>query len=576
MIVGRPEYYKSSMFYRTVSIAWMMMGLWVGMAVSGCRSPRQLADDADQTAQRYIASAEAAAMGMSNAVPFTVERPSETLRRRLIQEQGLTTRGLPDPTNPPSASPVPLLSLSDALQIAAFNSREFQNQKESVFAAALSLDIEADAFRLSLAGAINTLLAGERGEETESLKWTGDTGVSVARKLEAGATLTTHLAFDVAKLLTGSRNSSLGLSFDAGATIPLLRGAGRAVAREPLTQAERNLLYAIRRFERFKQEFAVRIASEYLSVLQQLQTVRNAAANLERVREAHARAVKMAEAGRIPNLQLDQARQDLLRAESRLNAVRQSFDSRLDGFKLTLGLPPDAQIALLESELTSLSEEGKEPFKPFPEAESLRFAFENRLDLRNAADAVEDAERAVRLARDALRAGLTLKGSFSTRDETPGTDWEAARNLSLDFRRNRWSVGLGYDAPWERTAARNRYRESLIALDRAQRQYEELEDRVKMDIRNGFRNLEEAREAVRIQSLSVELAHSRVASVQLYLQAGRAEMRDLLEAQDALVSAQDALVSALVNRRLAELQFQRDIGSLRVASQGLQFSHETP
>jgi Outer membrane efflux protein len=42
---------------------------------------------------------------------------------------------------------------------------------------------------------------------------------------------------------------------------PLLRGAGRAVALEPLTQAERNLLYAIRDYVKFQQEFYVFIAA---------------------------------------------------------------------------------------------------------------------------------------------------------------------------------------------------------------------------------------------------------------------------------------------------------------------------
>ena len=38
---------------------------------------------------------------------------------------------------------------------------------------------------------------------------------------------------------------------------PFLRGGGRAVTLEPLTQAERNLVYEIRSFARFRQEFVV-------------------------------------------------------------------------------------------------------------------------------------------------------------------------------------------------------------------------------------------------------------------------------------------------------------------------------
>src|SRR5205823_7939597 len=41
---------------------------------------------------------------------------------------------------------------------------------------------------------------------------------------------------------------------------PLLRGGGRAVTLEPLTQVERNLLYQIRNFVRFQKTFYVAIA----------------------------------------------------------------------------------------------------------------------------------------------------------------------------------------------------------------------------------------------------------------------------------------------------------------------------
>jgi len=42
---------------------------------------------------------------------------------------------------------------------------------------------------------------------------------------------------------------------------PLLRGGGRAVTLEPLTQTERNLLYEVRSFARFQREFYASVAT---------------------------------------------------------------------------------------------------------------------------------------------------------------------------------------------------------------------------------------------------------------------------------------------------------------------------
>ena len=53
-------------------------------------------------------------------------------------------------------------------------------------------------------------------------------------------------------------------------------------------------------------------------------------------------------------------------------------------------------------------------------------------------------------------------------------------------------------------------------------------------------------------------------SVSLFLKAGRAEMRDLLESQESLVNAQNDLTSAIVNYRISELELQRDMGVLNV------------
>jgi outer membrane protein TolC len=66
-----------------------------------------------------------------------------------------------------------------------------------------------------------------------------------------------------------------------------------------------------------------------------------------------------------------------------------------------------------------------------------------------------------------------------------------------------------------------------------------------------------------------------VASTELFLQAGRTEIRDLLEAQEALISAQNSLSGALVGYRVTELQLQRDMGVLAIDAKGLWREYQT-
>jgi len=77
--------------------------------------------------------------------------------------------------------------------------------------------------------------------------------------------------------------ASIGSVLTASVTQPLLRGAGRRIAQENLTQAERNVLYQIRSFNRYRQLFVVTIVNDYYRVLQQRDTVTNAENNYKGV-----------------------------------------------------------------------------------------------------------------------------------------------------------------------------------------------------------------------------------------------------------------------------------------------------
>jgi hypothetical protein len=156
-----------------------------------------------------------------------------------------------------------LLTLDQAAELAMFNSREYQDQRENLYIAALP--VTQERFALST----QTLIAGEAireysGRKTlagQSSNWSFNNGLGLAKVLPTGALLLFNLANQtVVDFINPKKTLSVTtLNFDA--IQPLLRGAGQAVTLEGLTQAERNLLYAIRSFARFRKELYVAIAS---------------------------------------------------------------------------------------------------------------------------------------------------------------------------------------------------------------------------------------------------------------------------------------------------------------------------
>jgi outer membrane protein TolC len=605
--------------------------LAVPIALSGCRNAREYRASADEVAQEIITEAQKEALGKTE--PINIETPADTLRRRLLLDQNLPVAGEPSlgvsalkplehwpesedylRKEAPPLPPVPdkiVLTLTDALKIGAANSREFQTQKEQVFRTALDLDLESDEFRSTFSGVVSgeaqanlNAIEDANGEQDDQYGLIGTATTGVSKRFKNGAAITSRIGIDLVKLLTQSDESSRGLFADASITIPLLRGAGREIVTEPLTQAERNVIYAINDFEDYKREFAVRVADSYLSVLQQQDEVRNAEENYKGLISAARRARRLADAGRLPEIQVDQALQDQLRARERWIRAQQSYASRLDTFKILIGLPTDANVELeyealetLTASVRSLAQMQEDEDKaaiskqgpvaadapvtliepdrlyigPYEmtEKEAVDLALENRPDLRNALGRVYDAQRKVYVAADLLQADLTLNGDggIGQRRASLGSADSPNSNLYLD--EARLSSSLILDLPLERTAERNIYRQSFINLERSVRDVQALEDQIKLEVRTNLRNLLEYRESLRIQNLSLELAQRRVDSTNLFLQAGRAEIRDLLDAQEALISAQNALTSALVNYRIAELELQRDLGILEVSQEGL-------
>jgi len=603
--------------------------------ISGCVSAEKHRMRADLRAQEIIEEKQAASLGKTE--PFTIEKPSDTLRRRLLLEQQLPysspislgsmyleteehrsdgrARAAPGESNTFS-SRVPLqegrhltLSLIEALQIGARNSSAYQEQKEDLYRKALALDLSRHEFRSILTASAETGATADLRQSPSVNELKQRVTGSGERTFKNGLSLTTQIGLDLVKLLTADE-LSLGASVDATISVPLLRGSGKHIVTEPLVQAERDVVYAIYRFERYKKTFAVEIASEYLEVLQLVDQIENTEENYRSLITASRRARRLADAGRISEIQVDQATQEELRARTRWVNAQLNYERRLDSFKLLLGLPPDARIRIDQEELKRIdlsassmdesvyeedektqivqTEEVPSEERPSPdtllelptpgdgkagaleieESKAIELGMENRLDLRTALGEVYDTQRKIVVAADALRPELTLFGSASLGNLT-GTGSSNSSDTGLRLNRGFYSALLSFDFALDRAEERSAFRESIIDLEAAVRDFQELEDSIKLSVRNALRDLLESRENLQIQKNALSLAQKRVRSANLFLQAGLVEIRDLLDAQEALILAQNAFTSALVRYRVAELELQRDMGVLEVNEQGI-------
>src|SRR5262249_38282392 len=95
----------------------------------------------------------------------------------------------------------------------------------------------------------------------QSNNWALNSGTGFSKILPTGALLLLSFANQTVFEFIGPKKTTSVSTLDFRILQRLLRGAGKAVTLEPLTQAERTLLYTIRTFARFRKELYVAVAS---------------------------------------------------------------------------------------------------------------------------------------------------------------------------------------------------------------------------------------------------------------------------------------------------------------------------
>ena len=510
--------------------------------------------------ETYGIIAEKQAIGIGRTEPFTVDVARPTMRDDLLGPRGEEPPP-PGPRSPSSAEPL-RLTLARSLETAAENSREFQAQKEAVYRAALALtgdryDFESRYFGLAAADVRSD---GSSGDDVQSFSQGSSLGFT--RMLKRGGSMVLQIGNNLLRVISDPHARSLTTFYDLTIDLPLLRGAGVAVASENLRQAERDALYAVRGFEQFKKAFVFGVVSDYYAVLGQLDIVTNERTNAENLAGTRERNEFLGRAGRLSEIQVDQARQDELRARDRVITAQARFESQLDRFLESIGLPPDLPVEVPREELDALGVE----LAPLEISQERAFevAFANRLDFANDEAEVADAARKIVVAENALQAGLdvVLSASGTSDDREP---------VRYKFKEGTYAAGLDLDLPFDRLDERNALRASLLDLEAARRRAAAAEDSIKIAVRQDLRDLRSAAEAYEIQRVAVATAERRVESAKLFLDAGRAETRDLLEAQEDLLSAQNELIASRITYWLARLLMFVDLGVLVVSPEGLHY-----
>lgn len=274
-----------------------------------------------------------------------------------------------------------VLDLDSAYQLALLHSPDLQQQRETLYLAALDVSLQRFGFDSQLFAGFNSFLTTQGRQRTgtgqssttlsNQLGANGE-GINFSRMGITGATLTAGIANTILFNFSGNNTQTANSLIDFSLVQPLLRDAGRERILESLTQSERTLLANVRQLARFRRGLFLQIAvgrntnsalslagdfldaptptpnnvGGFIGLQQQQQLIRNQAFIVKQLEGVLDQFRELFLRERINAIQVKQFESTVYQQQQSLLVARNQYLNALDNFKQLLGLPPDLDVVI--------------------------------------------------------------------------------------------------------------------------------------------------------------------------------------------------------------------------------------
>ncbi len=448
-------------------------------------------------------------------------------------------------------TPVPQANRDDVLRLATRYSRELQKSRETLYLEGLDRLAALRDFGPQLSGTLDYVLTRpENGNDRRK----SALQLKASQILPTGGTLsaTGEAAAEDASSTNGATQYERSASLELRQ--PLLAGGGYEASHDTLIQSERDLVYALRTFALERQDFAIRILKSYYSQLIQGVVLGNTRQTVEQSVFLRRRSEALFRIRRAPSIDVLRAQQQELSASNTFNLATAQCDVDRRRFLIELGVPVDSGMTVT----------GRVPeLRPLDlnMDTCVVLALDRRLDLRTAEDDLEDAHRALRIARRAQLPQLDAFGKASGKGESEESVTEGGSTVD-------YSAGVSLAVPLDKRPERDAVKRAMIAVEAAERELTRKRDSIRVSIVDSFQTLQSRRTAAGIEFRNMQIAERQAQYAALRFRNGEADNRDVVDAQNQLLNARNTHVRALVEHEQQRIQLVRDMGLLDVAADG--------
>jgi outer membrane protein len=432
-----------------------------------------------------------------------------------------------------------VLTLTDVINLALHANRSLITSTYGVEYRKFSLDSAQSEFEWKL-------IPGADARATKDTSSIG-AGVTVEKKFAQGPIAALSPKFvkindDYAD--TGDYSGEFGISL----TMPLLRGLGSEINLNSVRTAEYSLRTANRSHYLLKVNIVLEAVSATYDIVEQRELVHLYQAQTKSFQDHAVIAKTREKIGLATPIDVYRAEIRLKDAQDNLNRAHEALRSAGDRLKIVLATP-------LEQALQVVAPLEYQPLDITLE-KAVTTALQNRVELKQVDDQIEEARRASRLAKNNILPQLDLVANYTR----SGSDDQISRSMRLneDF----WTINLTTTTDWSRTAEKAAYQQALLAVKADELDRWTRIDGIKREVRQNIDSLIKAEERMQIRNEQIIQARGKLALAEIKFGNGMANNFDVIEAQTELETALVNLLAAKIEHIVGRYRLRAAMGTL--------------
>lgn len=430
-----------------------------------------------------------------------------------------------------------VLSLDEAIKLALQQNRTLQSARDRISSANISLESAQSEFAVKIRPEVSGFLQNDQ-EVSQGY------GLRVSKKFHIGGELSWQVQTQIDKSLTKQYQTEVTVAY----TQPLLKGRGTLPTTAELVTAERGTRSQYRSLVLAQQQLIISVAAAYYGILRDQMMVDVNAQTLARAKTLLQAAEAKLQVGMASKMDVFRAELQALTAENGVVDAQAALQNTKRQFNVLLGMA-------FETEFTLSSTLDYQPVTVDQE-QLIQQALANRLEIQEAYENLNDAERQVQLARQNLSPPLDVSIRYTFNGAGNGF------KESLDLNENRW--GIGVNSAFNLDTARDSatYQQAQLAYNSALRAIQASEQDVTLDVLQTVTNVNQAQARVTLQEQSVRQAEKQWELADLRYKKGLSDNLDVIDAEGTLLTARTNYYAAIAQHLIAQLKLKQVAGTL--------------